>query len=95
MRPVLFREELGAILRTARTNQNRTLRDVADAACVSLGYLSELERGRKEASSEMLNSICEALGMQLWQLLAAVAKRIAVVDNTPQMVQPVQLARAA
>jgi transcriptional regulator with XRE-family HTH domain len=81
MKPVIFREELGAVLRTARLNQGRTLRDVADAACVSLGYLSELERGRKEASSEMLNSICEALNLQLWQVLLMVARKLAVVEE--------------
>ena len=60
---VLLRESVGQALRRARTEQSRTLRDVARDARVSLGYLSEVERGQKEASSELLNSICEALGL--------------------------------
>ena len=58
---VLLREAIGDRLRHARTNQRRTLRDISRAARVSLGYLSEVERGQKEASSELLASICEAL----------------------------------
>ena len=54
---VLVREAVGLTLRAARTSQNRTLRDVARDARVSLGYLSEVERGQKEASSELLNAI--------------------------------------
>ena len=57
----LLREVLGDVLRRARTKQGRTLREVSDAARVSLGYLSEVERGRKEASS----AICTALDEQL------------------------------
>ena len=62
---VLVREAVGLTLRAARTSQNRTLRDVAHDARVSLGYLSEVERGQKEASSELLNAICVALGLSL------------------------------
>ena len=62
---VLVREAVGLTLRAARTSQNRTLRDVARDARVSLGYLSEVERGQKEASSELLNAICVALGLSL------------------------------
>jgi transcriptional regulator with XRE-family HTH domain len=62
---VLLREAVGHTLRGARTSQSRTLRDVAREARVSLGYLSEVERGQKEASSELLNAICEALGLTL------------------------------
>lgn len=60
---VLVREAVGRSLRTARTSQGRTLRDVARCARVSLGYLSEVERGQKEASSELLNAICLALAL--------------------------------
>ena len=56
----LLREVIGDVLRRARTDQGRTLREVSDSARVSLGYLSEVERGRKEASSELLSAI--ALG---------------------------------
>ncbi len=62
---ILVREAVGQTLRTARTDQNRTLRDVAREARVSLGYLSEVERGQKEASSELLSAICIALGLSL------------------------------
>lgn len=62
---VLVREAVGLTLRAARTSQRRTLRDVAKEARVSLGYLSEVERGQKEASSELLNAICVALGLRL------------------------------
>lgn len=62
---VLVRQAVGLTLRAARTSQNRTLRDVARDARVSLGYLSEVERGQKEASSELLNAICAALGLSL------------------------------
>ncbi len=74
---VLLREAVGSSLRAARTEQSRTLRDVAREARVSLGYLSEVERGQKEASSELLNAICEALGLQLSTLMSEVALHIA------------------
>ena len=58
----LLRTQLGNTLRGHRLSQRRTLRDVSGAARVSLGYLSEVERGQKEASSELLASICAAAG---------------------------------
>jgi len=73
---VLLREHIGQSLRSARTGQNRTLRDVAREARVSLGYLSEVERGQKEASSELLNSICQALGLSLSSVITDVAREI-------------------
>ncbi|MDA3018117.1 MAG: helix-turn-helix transcriptional regulator [Actinomycetota bacterium] len=73
----LLREAVGSSLRAARAEQSRTLRDVAREARVSLGYLSEVERGQKEASSELLNSICEALGLQLSALMSDVTSQIA------------------
>lgn len=66
---MLLRDALGETLRDARTRQSRTLRDVSTAANVSLGYLSEVERGRKEASSELLASICDALEIRLADVL--------------------------
>ena len=66
---VLMREAIGDSLRRARTARRRTLRDVSRKARVSLGYLSEVERGRKEASSELLAAICEALDVALHELL--------------------------
>jgi len=65
----LLRSLVGSILRTRREAQGRTLRDVAVAACVSVPYLSEIERGRKEASSEVLSAVSSALGMRLVDLL--------------------------
>ena len=73
---VLLRESVGLTLRQARTAQSRTLRDVAREARVSLGYLSEVERGQKEASSELLNAICEALGLTLSSLMLGVTHDI-------------------
>jgi transcriptional regulator with XRE-family HTH domain len=66
----LLREVIGDVLRRARTDQGRTLREVSDSARVSLGYLSEVERGRKEASSELLNAICGALDVPLSRVLS-------------------------
>ena len=65
----LLREVIGDVLRRARTSQGRTLREVSDSARVSLGYLSEVERGRKEASSELLTAICGALDVPLSEVL--------------------------
>lgn len=72
---VLLREELGDVLRDARRSQGRTLRDISARASVSLGYLSEIERGEKEASSELLASICTALEMPLSLVFTEVAHR--------------------
>lgn len=67
---MLLRQVIGRVLRRLRQDQGRTLQDVARAAGLSTAYLSELERGRKEPSSEMLASICRALGVALEELLA-------------------------
>lgn len=65
-----MRTALGRRLRSHRERQRRTLRDVSGSARVSLGYLSEIERGQKEASSELLSSICDALDLELADLLS-------------------------
>ena len=83
---VLLREAIGDRLRHARTNQRRTLREVSRAARVSLGYLSEVERGRKEASSELLAAICDALELPLSQLLHHVASDMSVLDSVEHSV---------
>lgn len=80
---MLLRDALGETLRDARTRQNRTLRDVSTAANVSLGYLSEVERGRKEASSELLASICDALDLELAEVLDTVSEAIRL-DTVPR-----------
>ncbi|TLF79403.1 helix-turn-helix domain-containing protein [Nocardia cyriacigeorgica] len=77
----LLREAIGDSLRRARLAQQRTLREVSTSARVSLGYLSEVERGRKEASSELLAAICEALDVPLSRVLWDVSTIMAGVDD--------------
>jgi transcriptional regulator with XRE-family HTH domain len=72
----LLRTTLGEVLRQARLEQGRTLADVAQVAKVSMQYLSEIERGRKEASSEVLAAICDALETDLPDVLAAVGREL-------------------
>jgi len=78
---VLLRKVIGDVLRARRLAQHRTLREVSTAANVSLGYLSEIERGHKEASSELLGSICEALGTGLSDVLSDVAATFALAEQ--------------
>ncbi|MDQ1683363.1 MAG: hypothetical protein QOC82_100 [Frankiaceae bacterium] len=80
---VLFRRLLGEVLRRHRQRQGRTLRDVATAARVSLGYLSEVERGVKEASSELLTSLCDALGVTLADVLREVSDELIARERRP------------
>jgi transcriptional regulator with XRE-family HTH domain len=77
---MLLRRLLGDALRRQRLRQQRTLRDVSADARVSLGYLSEVERGQKEASSELLSSICEALGVNLSQVLREVSDELETLE---------------
>lgn len=79
---LLLREVIGDVLRQARTSQGRTLREVSDSARVSLGYLSEVERGRKEASSELLSAICSALEIPLSQVLVDAGEQLARQERT-------------
>ncbi|WP_159616027.1 helix-turn-helix domain-containing protein [Arthrobacter zhaoguopingii] len=87
---VVLRHEIGDVLRDVRQRQGRTLREVSHSARVSLGYLSEVERGQKEASSELLSSICSALDVPLSTMLREVSDRLAeaegvsVPDTVPQ-----------
>lgn len=78
---VLLRQEIGDVLRHARREQGRTLREVSSVARVSLGYLSEVERGQKEASSELLASICGALEVPLSSVLRQVSQRVALAEG--------------
>lgn len=73
---VLMREMLGETLRELRVESAKTLREVSGEARVSLGYLSEVERGQKEASSELLNAICGALDVPLADVLRLVSERV-------------------
>ena len=70
---VSLREAIGHVLRDLRTRDHKTLREVSEKAGVSLGYLSEVERGQKEASSELLTSIAQSLGLSSAQMLRMVA----------------------
>jgi len=78
---VVLRHEIGDVLRDVRQRQGRTLREVSHSARVSLGYLSEVERGQKEASSELLSSICVALEVPLSLMLREVSERIALAEG--------------
>lgn len=89
---VLFRQRLGDVLRGRRAELGLTLREVSGEARVSLGYISEIERGQKEASSELLSSLCDALDMRLSEVLRDVADAVAVeeaaLEPTPITVRP-------
>ena len=91
----LLREVIGDVLRNARTEQGRTLRQVSDSARVSLGYLSEVERGRKEASSELLSAICDALDVPLSRVLSDAGENMAEREHASAAVQASDRAEAA
>lgn len=77
---VLFRRLLGDVLRAQRMERGMTLREVSAEARVSLGYISEIERGQKEASSELLSSLCSALDVRLSDVLRQVSHAVAVEE---------------
>ncbi|MFF0814111.1 helix-turn-helix domain-containing protein [Rhodococcus sp. NPDC003318] len=91
---VLLREAIGDSLRRTRVAQSRTLREVSSTARVSLGYLSEVERGRKEASSELLAAICDALDVPLSEVLHDVSETLSdsTVTRSEASVPPVETA---
>ncbi|CAB4747062.1 unannotated protein [freshwater metagenome] len=78
---IVLRQVVGDELRRRRQDQGRTLRDVSAAAAVSLGYLSEVERGQKEASSELLAAICGALDVPLSAVLSSVSSNMAEAET--------------
>src|SRR3569833_976814 len=80
VRMAVLRRLIGDALRRERLAQQRTLREVSGAARVSLGYLSEVERGQKEASSELLAAICEALDVPLSRVLRDVSGELALAE---------------
>lgn len=86
---VLLRRELGDVLRERRQGQGRTLREVSSQASCSLGYLSEVERGEKEASSELLASICKALDVPLSEMLSDVADRVNLAEAAERQMSAV------
>ena len=77
---VLFRRLLGEVLRDRRMQRGLSLREVSAEARVSLGYISEIERGQKEASSELLSSLCHALDMPLSDVLRNVSDAVALEE---------------
>lgn len=85
---VLVRHEIGEVLRDIRMSKRQTLRQVAARAAVALGYLSEIERGQKEVSSELLFSIAEALDVPISHIMREVSERLALAEgvNIPDTV---------
>ncbi|WP_248581303.1 helix-turn-helix transcriptional regulator [Nocardioides sp. InS609-2] len=90
---VLFRRVLGDVLRDRRLARGMTLREVSAEARVSLGYISEIERGQKEASSELLASLCSALEVPLSSVLHDVSRAVAV-EEASVAATPIEVARA-
>ncbi|MFN8194171.1 MAG: helix-turn-helix transcriptional regulator [Nocardioidaceae bacterium] len=94
---VLFRRLLGDVLRSARMHRGMTLREVSASARVSLGYISEIERGQKEASSELLASLCSALDLPLSHVLREVSDAVAeqeaaiALESLPVEATPLQV----
>jgi transcriptional regulator with XRE-family HTH domain len=78
---ILVRQEIGDVLRDFRLQKGRTLRQVASKASVALGYLSEVERGQKEASSEILASVADALETPISVIMREVGERLAVLEG--------------
>jgi transcriptional regulator with XRE-family HTH domain len=85
---IVLRRHLGDELRRRRLRQGRTLREVSGSARVSLGYLSEVERGQKEPSSELLGAICGALDVPLSQLLRSVSDDVALAELAAGIAAP-------
>src|SRR5690606_36754571 len=85
---VLVRQEIGDVLRDFRLQKAMTLRQVAGRASVALGYLSEVERGQKEASSEILASVADALDIPLSVIMHEVGDRLAVLEGEFESVVP-------
>ncbi|WP_022881798.1 helix-turn-helix domain-containing protein [Gryllotalpicola ginsengisoli] len=83
---ILVRQEIGDVLRDFRLQKGRTLRQVASKASVALGYLSEVERGQKEASSEILASVAEALDTPISVIMREVGDRLAVLEGIDAIV---------
>ncbi|MFD3685235.1 helix-turn-helix domain-containing protein [Nocardiopsis sp. NPDC058631] len=86
----LMRDLIGDLLRWTRTEQGRTLREVAEDAQVSLPYLSEIERGRKEASSEVLAAVYRSLGLSMSDVLGALYQRTVAAPLQRTGARPVE-----
>ncbi|CAM5438923.1 XRE family transcriptional regulator OS=Streptomyces alboniger OX=132473 GN=CP975_26550 PE=4 SV=1 [Streptomyces alboniger] len=89
---ILLRRLLGDVLRRQRQRQGRTLREVSSSARVSLGYLSEVERGQKEASSELLSAICDALDVRMSELMREVSDELSLAElaESARVTEPVR-----
>jgi transcriptional regulator with XRE-family HTH domain len=85
---IVLRNVIGDELRRRRQDQGRTLRDISGAASVSLGYLSEIERGQKEASSELIAAICGALDVSLSDILSSVSTSVANAELAQPLTFP-------
>ena len=92
MTTILIRKAMGETLRTLRLEAGMTLREVSVASMVSRGYLSEIERGCKEASSEVLFSITRALGSSLSGVLLLVSEKVAEQEGATAAPRRVALA---
>ena len=94
---VLFRRLLGEVLRGARMQRGMTLRELSAEARVSLGYISEIERGQKEASSELLASLCQAMDLPLSDVLRDVADAVSIEEAAIGLAAstPIRTARPA
>ena len=92
---VVLRRTIGDVLRDERRGQHRTLREVSSTARVSLGYLSEVERGQKEASSELLASICSALDLPLSVVLNVVSEKMVMYERVTPLPTVRSLPQAA
>lgn len=92
---MLYREALGYAVRTARLSQGKTLRDIATSAPMALGYLSEIERGQKELSSEFVVCVADALGMSPSQLVLSASEVLANWESQEAEQIPVELAELA
>ena len=86
---ILVRQEIGDVLRDYRLQKGRTLRQVASKASVALGYLSEVERGQKEASSEILAAVADALETPISQIMREVGDRLAVIEGIDAPMQSI------
>ena len=91
----LLRTVVGEVLRRHRQEQRRTLAEVARAACVSVPYLSEVERGRKEPSSEILAAVCDSLRIELSDLLGEVRQELTAAPAPVLRLDTARLARPA
>jgi len=84
MKGIVLREIIGQTLRELRGDAGMTLRQVSTASVVSLGYLSEIERGHKEASSEVLSSICKAMDVSMSELLSLVTLKVHAAETAQE-----------